>query len=467
MGRRTTWGMGLAVAFAIAHAAACGSRSELPAPFGAQVRDDDPPGDGGSPPDAPECAVFNSSAQLAAFDLFMMLDTSGSMNQSTASGLPKWDAVRYALSSFFFDPESTGIGIQLDTYPIIQSNLPTYCDSDAACGPTAVLGCQPRRVCADGSRICFADAGCEMGVPCVDLGRCRDQEPPNPNNGDFVICVPGADLPGLTCAQGECLPTGGCDDQFTCDADQYLRLPDDEMLRLPAAKDKLVTELDAIPAPEGGTPTLPALRGVMDAALAWQALNPDVRLGVVVATDGFPSSCDEDLYDNPMTTTDNLAAVAAEGFAAGIRTFVIGVFEPSEENNAEERLDPIANAGGSGRAFVVSTDDDVAADFAEALNQIRIDAGACAFSVTDEETLDVDSVWVKLQRDGADVWVRRVTGPAACDPDDGGFYFDPPPPPTGATSANIVLCPESCDVLGASATRRAEVFTECPDAPSR
>lgn len=414
----------------------------------------------------PECAVFNSSAQLAPFDLFMMLDTSGSMQQVTAQGLSKWESVRFALSSFFFDAESTGIGVQLDYYPIIDGFIPLYCDDDADCGVTAVAGCQPRRACEDGSRTCFSSDDCEPGVSCVPLGRCRQQEPANPNNADFVICLPGSPFPELQCAIGPCEPTGGCDDQFTCDSGAYLTLPGSEMLRLPGDRDALVTDLESQPAPEGGTPTLPALRGVMDAALAWQMQNPDTRIGVVLATDGFPSACDEDLYTDPELTTANLAQVAADGFGSGIRTFVIGVFEADEGNVAEDRLDPIASAGGSETAFVVSTDDDVATSFRDALNQIRVDAQACAFSVVNEEPIDFATVWVKLQRGSEEIWVRRVDGVDDCDDDEGGFYFDPAPAP-GGTSATVVLCPASCDVLGASANRRAEVFTECPDDPTQ
>jgi len=461
--KRTTFGLGVAALALVANAASCGARSELEAPFGPAPP---LPSDGGAPPDMPECAVFNSSAQLAPFDLFVMLDTSGSMQQVTSAGQSKWESVRFALSSFFFDDESTGIGIQLDYYPIIDDAIPLYCDVDADCGVTATLGCQPRRACEDGSRTCFTSDDCEPGVACVTLGRCRQQEPPNPNNEDFVICIPGSNIDGLQCSVGPCEPTGGCDDQFTCNSGAYQVLPANEMQRLPGARDALVADLTSRPPPEGGTPTLPALRGVMDAALAWQLQNPDTRIGVVLATDGFPSSCDEDLYVDPDLATSNLAQVASEGFAAGIRTFVIGVFEADEGNVAEERLDPIANAGGSGKAFVVSTDDDVASDFRDALNQIRVDAQACAFSVVDDEPIEFDAVWVKLQRGAEEVWVRQVGGVDACDDVDGGFYFDPPPVPNG-TTANIVLCPTSCDVLGASADRRAEVFTECPDDPTQ
>lgn len=461
---RTTFGLGVAALALVAHASAsCGARSELEAPYGPQPP---PPSDGGAPPDAPECAVFNSSAQLAPFDLFMMLDTSGSMSQITAQGTSKWESVQFALSSFFFDAESTGIGVQLDYFPIIDDVVPSYCDNNADCGMTAVLGCQPRRACEDGTRSCFADGDCDPGVSCVPMGRCRQQEPPNPNNQDFVICIPGSTIPGFQCSVGPCEPTGGCDDQFTCNSSAYLKLPPGNMLRLPADRDALVSDLESQPQPEGGTPTLPALRGVMDAALSWQQQNPETRIGVVLATDGFPSACDADLYTAPELTTSNLAQVAAEGFAGGIRTFVIGVFEADEGNIAEERLDPIATAGGSSKAFVVSTDDDVATSFREALNQIRVDAQACSFSVVDDEPIDFDAVWVKLQRGSEEIWVRQVPDEEACDPNDGGFYFDPPPAPNG-TSATVVLCPTSCDVLGASANRRAEVFTECPDDPTQ
>jgi hypothetical protein len=170
---------------------------------------------------------------------------------------------------------------------------------------------------------------------------------------------------------------------------------------------------------------------------------------------------------DPGQAIDNLAKVASDGVAAGIQTFVIGVFSFDEQAEAQQNLDAIALAGGSEHAYVITTSNTVTQQFLEALNQVRLTATSCEFAIELEsngEPVDYSQVWVRVTDNvtGAQVWVPRVASESACNASSGGFYYDVPP--GGPTDpSRILLCPASCDLLGASVNRTIEIFTTCPD----
>src|SRR3954454_19071773 len=87
----------------------------------------------GNPPDA-ACAAQSASAQSLPLDLFMMVDSSGSMTEKTSAGTTKWAAVQAAMSAFFNDPMSAGISVGLQYCPLIQPNVGPTCASNASCG---------------------------------------------------------------------------------------------------------------------------------------------------------------------------------------------------------------------------------------------------------------------------------------------------------------------------------------------
>ena len=70
----------------------------------------------GNPPDA-ACATQSASAQSLPLDLFMMVDSSGSMTEKTSAGTTKWAAVQAAMRAFFNDPMSAGISVGLPVLP--------------------------------------------------------------------------------------------------------------------------------------------------------------------------------------------------------------------------------------------------------------------------------------------------------------------------------------------------------------
>ncbi len=422
---------------------ACGARSELEIP--------DPPdhNTGGGPP---ECVVFNSSAALAPLDMFVMLDSSGSMLDITAGGVEKWAAVRTAFDAFVHDGESRGITVSLAFFPIVDLSVPEDCFDDTACG--APDTCQLIDFCPSTGIQCGDDADCAAaGVPeaCVGFGRCLN------TTSQIVFCnVQAQDCPTGT---GPCQQAGFCENRFTCDTPPYGNQVFGPKA-LPDAADGFVSAI-ANQSPIGGTPTLPALTGAIDNAVSWSEANPTHNVIVVLVTDGVPSVCDPALETDPMQAQQNMADVAAFGASRGVQTWAIGVFAPSEELDGGQNLDAIAAAGGTGSAFVITTSDVVSNEFLEALNQVRLNAKACEFSFDPEEDVAFEDVWVKITPStGEPVWVPYV-GPSGCDGQSQGFDYDALPP------TKIILCPQTCSVLGASPNRTVEIFTTCPDPQSQ
>src|SRR5688572_3262492 len=73
----------------------------------------------------PGCATQTERAKQQPVDIYMMIDTSGSMTERTATGPTaptKWDAVRTAITSFVNDSKSNGIGVGVQYFPIIVPN---------------------------------------------------------------------------------------------------------------------------------------------------------------------------------------------------------------------------------------------------------------------------------------------------------------------------------------------------------
>ena len=440
---------GIAATSYLLAAISCGARSELDLPVPPEPPDTS---EGGGPPD---CVVFNSSAVLAPLDLFVMLDASGSMSETTPNGILKWQAVRSAFDSFVHDSESIGIGVAVGFFPIVNAGVPQFCFDDMTCGQPDT--CQLMNVCSGTQSLCGLSTPCPLGEQCVPLGQCTGI-----TNMQVLCFEPGQECP---VGGGPCTPIGFCENRFTCEAEPY-GPPVFGIEQLPAAADDFVATIDA-KSPDGATPTLPALQGAINNAIAHQNANPTHNVIVVMATDGLPSVCDPALQTDPEQATANLAAAATAGFDVGIQTWVIGVFSEAEEDLARANLDAIASAGGTNEAFIVTTNNVVTESFLEALNQVRLTSKACEFELAQSsEPVDYGEVWVKITPIGGDeIWVKNVDSAAACQSEGSGFFYDVPPGP-GSTPTRIILCPQTCSILGASPNRTVEIFTTCPDAPN-
>jgi Mg-chelatase subunit ChlD len=208
-------------------------------------------------------------------------------------------------------------------------------------------------------------------------------------------------------------------------------------LALPPAVTAVISNINAHQL-AGGTPTRPAVEGALQYLNQWAAQHPDRKAVLVLATDGDPTGCDPN-------TPQGIAALAAAALSGphAIKTFVIGV------GNSLVSLDLVAQAGGTGKAFLVDTGGDVAKSFSDALDQIRGVATTCDFSIPAQGaagmTIDPSKVNVRYTATGASA-STLVTQTFMSDPKNctsaGGWYYDNPSAPT-----LIKLCDASCQSL--------------------
>ncbi len=112
----------------------------------------------------------------------------------------------------------------------------------------------------------------------------------------------------------------------------------------------LVAALDKA-APQGGTPTLPALEGAIAYAKETSRARPDEKTVVVLVTDGEPGLMVNGTFSPGCANNDvaHVAAAAASAYAGTpqIPTYVVGV------GPSLQKLDAVAKAGGTSAAFMV------------------------------------------------------------------------------------------------------------------
>lgn len=410
----------------------------------------------------PECVVFDSAAALAPLDVFFMLDSSGSMLFEAQGNQTKWDVIIDAFDTFANDPDSAALGVGLSFFPIIDNSYTQSCLVNGGPGFNCEPGqCDPFNVCAPSFQV-----ACETDQDCVDEGFPSDTCEP------YGFCGGTPNLGACATTQGcsdpnvACEPVGSCWSYYTCPSPPYEQTVFG-VSKLPGAANGLVNTI-ANKVPVGGTPTLPALTGAIDGAQSFAAANPSHNVIVILATDGTPTVCDPVLFgdDDTMAAINNVANVAAAGLALEIPTFVIGVFGPEDVAEAQTNLDTIAQAGAGQPAYVISTGNNQSTQaLIQALNDIRENAKSCEFELVEgDDPIDYASVWVRIQEgDMEEVWVKRVDGPAACDPVTGGFYYDTPIS-GGQKPSRIILCPATCALIDEAAENpTVEVFTSCPD----
>jgi hypothetical protein len=398
------------------------------------------------------CAAQTQKAERLPLDMYVLLDSSASMTELTAQGQAKWDAVRAALTSFLKDPNSAGLGVGLQYFPLTRPGVPAECAASPACGANGP--CHLLKTCTAGTQIvlCDKDSDCGVGDVCVSLGGCT-------LTPDYCIPV------GTACGGGRGVPRGNqcaaipgyCDGRDICDGAAYAT-PAVEVAPLPGAANPLIASLTQH-APDGLTPTSGALTGAIAHAQALAKANPSHRVVVLLATDGLPSEC------APFDIA-SVAAIASKGLAAApsISTFVIGVFSPDEQQSAQANLDSLAAAGGTKKAFVINLSQNVTQEFVAALNAVRTSALACQYKVPVAkagDTLDYYHVNVQFTSGaGQTVTIGNVHDKAACDPTKGGWYYDADPA-NGGMPQNLSICDITCSQLQADAAGRVDVLLGC------
>ena len=402
------------------------------------------------------CAGEEHVAELLPLDVYIMLDRSLSMNAATGAGSTKWQAITSALESFVSDPNSEGIGVGIQYFP---ANKP--CTSDEQCdgGLCYTKACRTSRSTdpnLPGLIPCIRDADCPAtDDTCVELGGCGDES-----------CV----SVGSTCDSGiECAAVARsvCATQTVCTLSDYTT-PEVPIGTLPGTAQDLLDSLEAYtPAqnPFGLTPTGPALEGAISYARAWAEEHPSRKAIVVLATDGTPTGgC------SPSRRAE-IAALASVGARAtvSVQTYTIGVFAPedpdnptSESSEGADNIRAIAEAGG-GQAFVISDQDDVAAQFVDALNSVRGHGLSCDFQLPASETgkaLDYGKVNVEFTPKAGDETetIPYLDEGSECD-EEGGWYYEADP--SSGKPRSIRTCEATCVRLTSSVTGSVAIEVGC------
>ncbi len=391
-------------------------------------------GFGDAPSFGGACAGDVITGELIPLDVYIMLDTSASMLEDTSAGTSKWDAIKTALASFLNDPKSSGLGVGIQYFPLLKAGVPETCTSTAQCGADG--GSCVLKICwgyPGGMLLCSKNGDCRGYGSCVNLAYCSLDK-------RYICNSPGSnciDADGNNYGVCEAATSSFCSDNASCVVADYTAA-DEEIQLLPDAASTLVASIDS-QTPDGQTPMAPALDGAIAHAKTWATDHPDHTVVVVLATDGLPTQCD------PQDIT-SIAALATNGVSGSpsILTYVIGTFAP-DEAAALTDLDSVALAGGTEKAFVVDTSQDVAAQFGAALDAIRGTKLACEFKMPvapEGETLDLGKVNVTFSSADISQDLGYVETGADCGFFTAGWYYDDPAAPT-----KIVLCPSACDAV--------------------
>jgi hypothetical protein len=419
------------------------------------------------------CAATSISAKLIPLDLYVIMDSSKSMLEPTASGSTKWKATTDALKAFFTDQNSEGLGVALKFFPDEQA-VPATCSADTDCkdfGP-----CDQRKSCvAKGTytkvvttnTLCKTDADCTgANETCAVVQRCADGA-----NCAKVYCVSGGT--GTAECPSDCMPfTGYCRERDVCSAGNYA-MPAVDFRTLPDPSGSLGAALDAR-MPDGYTPTGPALTGALQQARARAKANPGHKVAVILVTDGLPGGF---LPQNPpascmpgdITGVANVAAMGNMASADGpaIQTFVIGVFGPCDliDQNVmpEANLTKLASSGGTNKAVIVKTDQNVQQQLQDALKQARSSAIACQYEMPTSDTGTVDTGKVNVKFSSSSTGAKTILYVATkdkCDPTNGGWYYDQDPA-TGGKPTQIIVCDQSCSTFQSIQDGRVDIALGC------
>jgi len=414
------------------------------------------------------CAAAKSSAKLVPLDLYVMMDSSKSMNDTDSMGKAKWSDLKQAMTSFFNDTNSKDFSVALAYFPDEQVGVPEVCSSDNDCsGGTGP--CDQRKACVAKaqfstapSTLCSADADCVAagdGDSCVPVQQCAMGP-----NCEKRNCVAGP--ASATGCPADCTPyTGYCRGRDICDSNDYAT-PKVAFGSLsdPAVVTALTTSLDNH-SPGGYTPTGPALTGALKAAQAHAMQNLDRKTVVVLVTDGLPGAFIPGMAPAACTPPDVTGVASLLSGAMGtagtpaIQTFVIGIFGPCDLNDKsvnsatpQANLDSWAAAGGTTKSVIVDTSQNVTQNILDALKQVQSTVINCQYAIPKDVAGGIDFMKVNVDFSSnampTPASVHYVGTKDKCDAQSGGWYYDVAP--GMGTPTQIIACDKSCsDFMGA------------------
>ncbi len=228
--------------------------------------------------------------------------------------------------------------------------------------------------------------------------------------------------------------------------------PSVEIAPISSSAASIIASINKHP-PTTGTPTGPALQGAVTHPKTWLINHPGHVVVAVLATDGIPSGCSP-------TDSSSLAQIAADGAAAGVRTFTLGVFEQADMPDGPNVLQTIATAG-NGQSFNFSTaQGNVGQAFLDALNVIRGAALGCQYNipVPTQGVADYHKVNVQYTpgNGGSQVLFDHYEDKAHCPPSGDGWYYD-----SNTNPQLINLCDATCNKVGADQTGKIDILLGC------
>jgi hypothetical protein len=403
--------------------------------------------------DGAACLSESRGMELRPLALYVMLDSSGSMLESTGTIRTKWDAVQLALRRFLVETEDEDLLLGMQFFPLLKAGTKFVCTSEADCG--AAGGPCFLSTCVNASTItlCRTEADCDASAganPCVKFGLCSMSDPAAP-----IACV----LPS-TCADG----MGVCQDfertctnATSCDPSAYAT----PAVEIQSASAGLAAIDQALRGrqPEGLTPTVPALQGALDHARAWAQAHPNQTVAVLLATDGLPTECADKPVGAPTSTASpsggteiiqEVLKIAAAGMAAttAIPTYVIGVFRPSDSASIDN-VNAIAQAGGTDKAAFIDASGQVEDTFLAALRGVKEAAAPCQLRLADARGLDFSRADLLFDAgSGAPSPLPYVDGLLGCASKPEAWFYDVTP--AQGTPSAVQLCPNLCQLVKSS-----------------
>lgn len=405
------------------------------------------------------CLQSTAGAEQRKVALYMMLDSSGSMEESTGSIRSKWDSVQRALRGFLAETKDSDLLLGMQFFPLLKPGVKSLtCTKQSDCGddggPCFLSTCRNTTTI----QLCRTNSDCPGGPavnPCVPFGLCSNTvDQPNP-----LACL--LDQNG-SCGAGQGVCTDfprTCTNATTCDPNIY-GTPAVEIQPVTTGL-SLIDQALMGKTPEGLTPTVPALTGSIQHARQWAIDHPDQTVATLLATDGLPTECGAVQQTTGTETINQVLKIAADGANDDppVRTFVIGVFRPGDGASINN-VNAIAQAGGTQQAVFIDSTGEVEQQFLDALREIRSGQLACEFRIPQsDQQLDYYKVNLEFDDGASTRQLKFVRDTGGCTDNPEGWHYDVDPNQKKPTS--IQVCPNICQEVKAAAKGKINLQLGC------